>query len=128
VALTISAVNSKLPEELRHRGMPCVLIHRTVDGAGRDVCSVDNVGVGAAAADLLISMGHRHIGTILGPEETSTGRDSGVGFNRRLTVAGITSDPVLQLRGPFDAETGRVGLQRLMRGVRPLPRSSAATT
>jgi len=58
---------------------------------------------------LLIFSGHRRIGTILGPEETSTGRDCGVGFKRRLTVAGITSDPALQLRGPFDAEVGRVG-------------------
>jgi len=68
---------------------------------------------------LLIFSGHRRIGTILGPEETSTGRDCGVGFKRRLTVAGITSDPALQLRGPFDAEVGRVGLQRLMSGDRP---------
>ncbi|MDQ2756369.1 MAG: LacI family transcriptional regulator [Actinomycetota bacterium] len=119
VALTTSAVDSKLPEELRHRGMPCVLIHRTVDGADCDVCCVDTLRVGADTADLLISLGHRRIGTLLGPAETSTGRDCGLGFIRRLASAGIACDPALQLRGPFAAETGRVGLRRLMGAARP---------
>lgn len=119
VALTTSAVDSPLPEELRHRGVPCVLVNRTVDGAGCDASSSDNLGAGAAVADLLISLGHRHVGTILGPAETSTGRDCGVGFGRTLGAAGITVNPAAQSRGPFSTETGQAGLEQLMRGHRP---------
>lgn len=119
VALTTSAVDSPLPAELRHRGMPCVLINRTVDNADCDVCAVDTIGVGTGVADLLISLGHRCMGTILGPEETSTGRDCGLGFGARLSVAGLAVNPALQHRGDFSTETGRVGLERLMRAHRP---------
>ena len=119
VALTTAPVDSLLPKELRRRGVPCVLINRRVDGASCDTCSVDNIGVGAAAAELLISLGHRHVGAILGPEGTSTGRDCGTGFSRRLSAVGITVDPSLQHRGPFSTETGRVGLEKLLRSNRP---------
>ena len=118
VALTTSTVDSPLPEDLRHRGMPCVLINRTVDGAGCDACSPDALGIGEAVAELLISLGHRRLGTILGPAWTSTGRDCGVGFDRRLAAAGMAVDPALQHRGAFSAETGQRGLERLMRAAR----------
>lgn len=116
VILTTSETGSDLPEELRRRGVPFVLLNRTVDGVDGDVCTVDNIAGGALVADLLMSLGHERIGAILGPSTTSTGRDRRRGFQDRLAEHGRALPPKLVREGPFTAAFGRTALRELMAG------------
>ncbi len=117
--LTTSRTDSALPGELLRRGVPFVMVNRTVDGARGDSCFGDNVAGGREVADFMVRLGHRRIGAIMGPEETSTGRDRTLGFRARLLEAGVAWDPARLVRGPFAAETGHAALRELMRATRP---------
>ncbi len=114
VVLTTSNVDSGLPGELERRGVPYLLLNRTVDGVHADTCVVDNHAGASAVADLLASLGHREIAAIMGPSLTSTGRDRTAGFTSGLGRAGITLPDHLLHTGVFSADTGAQGLRRLL--------------
>lgn len=110
VVLTTSTVNSDLPRELSRRGVPHILLNRDVRRSRSDACIVDNAAGAAMVADLLVDHGHRRIGAIFGPRDTSTGAERANAFRRRLARRGLELDARLTRRGPFSEFTGRVGL------------------
>jgi LacI family transcriptional regulator len=120
VVLTTCERSSTLPYELSRRGLPFVMLNRTVDGASADACVADNRAGAAAVADLLISLGHRRIGAVLGPESTSTGEERALSFRDRLAEHGVSLSPRHVVRGRFAESTGRAGLRALL-AIRPLP-------
>jgi LacI family transcriptional regulator len=72
-----------------------------------------------AVAELLADLGHRRVAAILGPESTSTGQERAEGFRDALARRGIDLPPAQMVRGPFDPDTGRRGLIRLMSAQTP---------
>jgi LacI family transcriptional regulator len=120
VVLTTTELHSSLPHELARRGVPFVLVNRVVDDRNADAIVADNRVGAARVADLLVSLGHRVVAAVLGPESTSTGEERHRGFRDRLAELGVPLDPRYVLRGPFSEASGRDGLQRLAR-VRPRP-------
>lgn len=119
VVLTTSATTSALPHELAARGVPFVMANRSVDGVDADSCVVDNRAGAAAAADLLVELGHSRVAAIMGPRATSTGRERADGFAERLAAHGIQIPPGRMLHGPFAATTGRRGLTELLTCAEP---------
>jgi LacI family transcriptional regulator len=85
---------------------PIVLVVREVDGAARDAVVCDNHGGGELAAAHLVGLGHRRIGLVSGPADTSTARDRDAGFVAALTRAGIALDPALRRSGDFSHQAG----------------------
>jgi len=116
VVLTNQRLRSPLPAQLIERGLPCVLFNRAVDGASGDVCVSRNAAGAAAAARELVALGHRRVGAIFGPRDTSTGRDRERGFRAALAKAGQPIDEALVRRGPFTFATGHEGLRSLLAG------------
>ena len=114
VVLTTTERHSSLPHELARRGLPFVLLNRVVDGATTDTVVADNRAGAAAVADLLVELGHRRIGAVMGPETTSTGEGRHRGFLDRLAELGIPLNPHHLLRRPFAEASGRQGLEALM--------------
>jgi len=115
VVLTTTERSSALPHELTRRGLPFVMLNRTVAGVCADACAADNRSGAAAVADLLVDLGHRRIGGVLGPESTSTGEERALGFRDRLAERGVPLSPRHVVRGPFAEATGRAGLRALLR-------------
>ena len=74
--------------EMHRRGIPLVLVVRKVDNVNVDVVEIDNARAGATAIEHLFALGHRRIGLIMGPENTSTSRDRLHGIRRWLSQAG----------------------------------------
>jgi LacI family transcriptional regulator len=112
--LTTTRLQSSLPAELGRRGFPFVLLNREVDDPPGDVCVVDNTEGGGLVAEELLSLGHRSIGAIFGPDWTSTGRDREAGFRTVLGRAGVELAPERWRRAPFDfAEGHRCALELL---------------
>ena len=119
VVLTTTQLGSALPGELARRGLPVVLFNRATDGPGVDTCSSENHSGARAVAVELASLGHTRIGAILGPQDTSTGRDREAGFRTGLAELGLALPDVLVRRGEFSFAAGRRGLQELWTDARP---------
>jgi LacI family transcriptional regulator len=99
---------------LRDQRAPIVQVVREVDGAPRDAVVCDNEGGGALAAELLAGLGHRRIGVIGGPANTSTALAREAGFGAALARRGLRLDPELVRRGEFAHRTGHAACLELL--------------
>lgn len=116
VVLTTTTVDSLLPLRLRDRGIPFVYFNRVSDVVTADeVVARPHEGIAEAVREIS-RLGHRRIGAIMGPVNTSTGRERGEVLRAALLAEGIDFEPGRQFTGPFDFETGREGIHQLMAG------------
>ena len=118
--LTTSTLQGEVPRELARWGLPFVFLTREVDGALGDSAVVDNtLGASLMAAEVA-RHGHRRIGAIFGPPDTSTGRDRERGFRAGLGAAGLELTDGAVRHGGFVVSTGYDAMLGLMRDrVRP---------
>jgi DNA-binding LacI/PurR family transcriptional regulator len=86
--------------------LPCVLIARTVEGAGVTSFRGDDSYGMSLAVEHLIARGHRRIAMIGGTELTSTGRDREKGYLNALAGAGIEFRPEWRVTGPRSRHSG----------------------
>lgn len=112
--LSTATVNSSLPFELDRHGTPFVYLNRVSDAVERDSVSADDSGGSAQVAELLLSLGHRDIGMLLGPETTSTSRDREDGFVARLAEAHLAVPPVWTAHTEYTEATGYEAFHRVM--------------
>jgi LacI family transcriptional regulator len=106
-------------EELRGHGIPVAL----VDDRGESPTDLPSVGAtnfagGFAAAEHLLSLGHRRIAVVGGPPFKST-RARLAGYRTALQEAGVQPDPRLERSGGFVAETGYEAARALLRAPEP---------
>lgn len=116
IILTTALLRSTLPLELDRRGIPFVFLNRTNDLVERDSATADDRGGAAQVAELLVGLGHRHIGALLGPADTSTSRDREDGFRRALAEAGVALPERWVGRTDFTVAGGAAGLKELLTG------------
>ncbi|MDG4785645.1 LacI family DNA-binding transcriptional regulator [Micromonospora sp. WMMD1102] len=112
-ALVISThAGSPLLDELDARGLPFVAVGRPL-GWDREVSYVaaDDRGGARQMVSYLRSRGHRTIGTITGPLDTSGGVDRLAGYH---DVLGET-DPRLVVAGDYTSDGGEAAMERLLR-------------
>lgn len=75
--------------------IPVVLVDRTLpDPGGADAVLIDNVGGAAAAARHLLHLGHRRVGLISGPTDTTPGAERHNGF---VDACGADTDVVVEM-------------------------------
>jgi LacI family transcriptional regulator len=94
-----------LPPGLENVSLPVVLVNRRLEDGGRpSVVGDDRRGVGLAVEHLL-SLGHRRIAHLAGPQELSTGHLRHAGFIEAMRAAGIDPDPQLVIVGSAFVES-----------------------
>jgi DNA-binding LacI/PurR family transcriptional regulator len=95
---------SSLPEntDVRELGVPVV--------------GVDNRAGARSAANLLLQLGHQRIGLLLGPEGSRDAFERKQGYIETLQKAGALPHADWIHSGPFNAETGRAGIERILQG------------
>lgn len=98
---------------LRSWRLPFVLFARYVVGADADYVGADNLAGARLATAHLISLGHRRIAFVGGPEGSSARRDRLQGYRNALDQASLPLDPALQVVSP----TTRVGSYQAMRSL-----------
>jgi DNA-binding LacI/PurR family transcriptional regulator len=109
-------------EELKGFRRPFVLTkstlpeHTDVRELGVPVVGVDNLSGARSVASLLLQLGHRRIGLLLGPEGSRDAHERKQGYLEMLQKAGALPRPEWIFAGPFSAETGRLGIARLLAG------------
>jgi LacI family transcriptional regulator, galactose operon repressor len=111
--LMTTRLGDALPEELGRRGLPFVFLNRLGSLGTVPSASADNVGGAEAAGALLFGAGHRNIGVILGPADTSTSRDREAGYRRAFAAADAPWPAAAVVRGEFDHAGGRAGVREL---------------
>jgi LacI family transcriptional regulator len=111
-----ATLDSPVVAELQRRGVPLVLVVRKVDGVAVDTVEVDNAQAGIEAARHLWELGHRRIGLVMGPQNTSTGRDRVEGMRRFLETAGARAGDVHLLWGEYTTESGYSNTMKLLGG------------
>jgi LacI family transcriptional regulator len=101
-----ATLDSPVVAEMQRRGIPLVLIVRSVDDVKVDTVQVDNTHAGAVAVEHLYQHGHRRIGLIMGPQNTSTSRDRVQGALNWLTGAGLPAECISLVWGDYTTESG----------------------
>jgi LacI family transcriptional regulator len=93
--------------ELQGQGVPVVVVD-PAGGAAPDVPTIGatNWAGGRAATDHLVSLGHRRIGFVAGPERLLCSRARLDGYRAALEAAGIGVDERLMRPGDFLPESG----------------------
>ncbi len=114
VVLATTTVESLVPVRLRDRGVPFVYFNRTSQSVQADSVTVDpENGVRELLRDA-IGMGHRRIGAIFGPRNTSTGEQRENAVRAVLDEHGLALAHRDVRHGPFDFRTGHEGLRALL--------------
>jgi LacI family transcriptional regulator len=95
-------------------GIPIVYIKNTpVDEAVSAVCLDDFTG-GYLACQYLISLGHKSIVTILGPENEECTKKRLAGFTKALLDVGSETDQRLIIQGDWSAKSGKSAINKLL--------------
>jgi LacI family transcriptional regulator len=97
-------------QDLRGRGVPFVLVLRTVDAKPSeqpfDFVGVDDGRGARMVTEHLLDMGYTRIAVITGPQEISTGYYRYSGALAAFEARGLTADPSLIFKGDYRRETG----------------------
>jgi DNA-binding LacI/PurR family transcriptional regulator len=95
-------------QELRRRDIPFVVVDRLGELGPDDLSvSATNWAGGRAAAQHLLTLGHRRIAALLGPPDSPATRDRLAGYRTALEAAGVPVDPALVRYGDWRAAPAR---------------------
>jgi len=81
---------------------------------GMPVVGVDNLAGARSVASLLLQLGHRRIGLLLGPPGSRDADERRRGYMEMLDRAGAKPRAEWIFEGNFSAETGRAGITRFL--------------
>ena len=94
-------------------GLPTVLVNRAdPDGRLSAVTPDDREGMRLAVLHL-VSLGHRHISHLAGPQDVSTGQLRAEGFRSAMLEAGLTPGPIVAAAA-YTREAGQAAAERLL--------------
>lgn len=99
---------------LTDQHIPAVVADRRMLDGDVDVVLVDNYRGGCLATEYLISLGHRRIGIITGPSDTTPSADRVRGYWDTLNAAGTPVDESLMVKGDFRYHSGAAGARQLL--------------
>lgn len=106
VVLTTTTVNSLLPIRLHDQGIPFVYFNRVALAIASDSVTVDPELGMRELAQMAFDLGHRHIGAIFGPRNTSTGEIREATLRAVLDDTGMRLDREHVHYGSFDFDSG----------------------
>lgn len=76
--------------------------------------AVDNVSASQAAIEHLLSLGHRRIAAVTGPDNVPSSNERLQGYTQALAKAGIDFDDKLLVQAEYDVETGMRAANKLL--------------
>lgn len=112
----LGVFQSALLRRMIHDGPPSVLVDFQLPGEDVDTICVDNRGGAAQAIDYLLSLGHRRLAMILGPEDQVAAQERLEGAREALKRAGIAPSSVPVASGRFHREEGAQAMESLLAG------------
>ncbi|WP_426185991.1 LacI family DNA-binding transcriptional regulator [Microbacterium sp. TWP3-1-2b2] len=114
VILATTLIESVAPVRLKDRGLPFVYFNRTGSFVDADAAIVDPVPGYAEAVSRVVELGHRHVGAVLGPSNTSTAQSRESALRAALTAHGISLAERDVRRCRFSATAGEEAAAELL--------------
>lgn len=103
--------------ELRDEAFPFVLLNRAAQSAEDLAVVVDNHAAAIEVVAHLAALGHRRVGHIAGPQNTTTGVERREGYRAGVSTYGLADDPELVVEADaFSEEAGYRALQLMLAG------------
>lgn len=99
---------------VQNQGTPVVVLDRRIPDAQTDVVRCDSEGGAYQLMRLLLSLGHRQIAMLSGPQGVSTSEDRTAGYRRALNEAGLDIDAAMIHYGEFSLESGYAMTQQML--------------
>lgn len=116
VILATTTTTSHLPIRLSDRSIPFVYFNRVSELVTADSVQVDpSVGI-VELADAVADLGHRRVGAVLGPSDTSTGVAREAALRQALSSHGLALHDALTRRGDFSTRSGQLLAGELLDG------------
>jgi len=114
--IILPAIHEKDPAIVKvvQGGTPVVCVDRSLSGFALDRVEVDNLRGALDAVEHLIAKGHRRIGLIGGPTDSSTGRERLQGYKTAHANAGLALRPEYLRFGDYKQESGRALAETLL--------------
>lgn len=119
VLFTTASIHSPAVDLLVEREIPTVLAIRSNKRGNVTVVESDNRMAGLDAARHLLDLGHREVGFIQGPRNTSTAVDRFDGFRSYYERQGLVLSAEEVIWGEYNHEAGYSGFMKLTQGQRP---------
>jgi LacI family transcriptional regulator len=94
--------------------LPTILVNRH-ELLGLPSVTVDDEAGAGLATEHLLSLGHRHIGHVAGPQNSDTGRRRLAGYAAAMRAAGIGPDADWMVEASYDEAGGELAAARLLR-------------
>ncbi|MFL5296655.1 MAG: LacI family DNA-binding transcriptional regulator [Phenylobacterium sp.] len=85
-----------------------------LDVAPCSTVGVDDVGAARVMTEHLLSLGHRRIAVVSGPEESPHSRDRMFGYRLQLRATGVQFDESLVVPGEFTMQSGAEAVDRVL--------------
>jgi LacI family transcriptional regulator len=105
---------------LQSHHMPVVVVDRRVPDVKVDIVRCDSEQGACQLTQFLLSLGHRRIAALSGPQNVSTAIDRIAGYRQAMADAGLGYAPELVFHGTFRQESGyQMALQALALQPRP---------
>ena len=104
-------------DALREESYPFVLLNRATRNVEDLAVVVDNHAASADAIGYLAALGHRRVGHVAGPGNTTTGVDRLAGYRAGVLEHGLVDDPELTVEAAaFSIEAGYRALRTMLNG------------
>lgn len=116
----VGAFDSEALRSMVRNGPPAVLVDFHVRRLKVDQIIVDNVIGGEIAIGHLLSLGHRDIAIVLGPEDGVATRERLIGVRQAMERAGVPPSSLRTVTGNFLLESGYEAMASLLK-TSPLP-------
>jgi len=99
---------------IQKQGIPVVVLDRKIPDLQVDIVRADSENGAYQLTDHLLSLGHRHIAILAGPETVSTAHDRVEGYRRAVAAYGLSAEATTIYWGAFTVDSGReMALQAL---------------
>lgn len=96
------------------KGIPLVILDRSLPGVAADVVRCDTSSGTRALCRHLLALGRRRIAIVGGLPDTLTWHERVSGYQQALQEAGLTLPPEFVIPGNYRADSGRAAVSRLM--------------
>lgn len=114
VLLATTTTASVAPVRLRDRGMPFVYFNRVGSLVEADSAVVDPAPGYREAVAHVAGLGHRRIGAVLGPVNTSTAQQREEALRAAVASVGLSLPEEAIRRGPYSASAGEAATTELL--------------
>jgi LacI family transcriptional regulator len=111
---------SRPVQVIQGQNVPLVILDRHIPGVKVDSVRCDSEGGGYELVQLLLSLGHRQIAMLSGPQGVSSADDRVTGYQKAMAQLGLDHQNEMVFYGEFTQQSGYKMMQRAL-AVEPRP-------